>query len=140
MINSPYAIEICCDKFKTQTLLRNNGIKVPDNILLDYHYYSKSSHSIADNFIKKHKEVLLKPRYGGAGIGILKIKEKQELTDAMEYSNRKLHFIEQFIPHKIEDFIGINIINNKFIHGYTKSADFIVSGWKPYSNRPVVRY
>jgi len=136
VINSPYSVEVCSDKFKTQTLLKNNGIRVMENLLLEYTYDKSSSHRAINNFFGKYKDVLLKPRYGGAGIGIVKTNNKQRLKEAIEYSGKKVHFIEQFIPHKIEDFIGINIINNKFIHGYTKSSDFIVDGWKPYSNKP----
>ncbi len=136
VMNSPDAIEICADKFKTQALLKKNKIKVPENLLFNYGYDKVSSHRPINKFLERNKEVLIKPRYGGAGVGIMKVDSRSDLKAAMEYSDKSIHFIEQFIPHKLKDFIGINVINGKFIHGYTKEGDYIVDGWKPYSNRP----
>jgi len=136
VINSPYAVELCVDKYAVQTLLRRQGVKVPANLLMDYQSWITASHATVKKFKSKYKEVLLKPRYGGAGKGIVKLNDAQTIKDVMEYSGREKHFIEEYIPHKFKNFTGVNVVNGKVMHGYTKEDAFIVGGWKPYSNRP----
>jgi len=136
VVNSPYAVELCVDKYKVQTLLRRQGVKVPANLLMHYKTWRTASHENVKKFKNKYKEVLLKPRSGGAGKGIVKLNDSQTIKDIMEYSGRVNHFIEEYIPHKFENFTGVNVVNGKVIHGYTKEDDYIVGGWKPYANRP----
>ena len=41
----------------------------------------------------------------------------------------KTHYIEKFIPNKMEDWIGVNAINGKIVHGYGKDG-CAISEWK----------
>jgi glutathione synthase/RimK-type ligase-like ATP-grasp enzyme len=125
IMNPIHAQKIGFDKFRTNVVLRHNGIPVPPNCLV-----SRENYSYAGKFIDEMGEVLLKPRWGGRGQGIIKISNKHTLMSIIEYSNLKDHLIEKFIPNDVKKYCGVNVINGKVIHGYTKKGENVQEGWK----------
>ena len=125
VINDPKALKIRLDKYLSQITLKQNNIKVPEFILI-------SPNKIEEiKSIVERKTFIIKPRFGSFGSGIMKINNYQNLADIVDYSNKKSHFLEEFIEFDFNDWIGINVINGKIIYGYGKE-DSTIKGWKVF--------
>lgn len=124
VINHPKAYEIGLDKFKSLELLRREGIDVPDIVLL-----SDTGIEQIRKIFSEWKDVAVKPRSGSYGIGMVRITDEQTLVDVLDYSPRNTHYIERFIPNKMNEWIGVNVINGKIIYSYGKEPSQI-KNWK----------
>jgi len=127
VVNNPLAFEIGLDKFKSLELLRRNGVAVPSIALLSHGGVNQMKKVFRD----WNSDVVIKPRMGSYGIGIVRIREDEQLlVDTLDYaSHNNIHYIEQFIPNDISEWIGINVINGSVIYGYGKEGSQI-KGWK----------
>ncbi len=124
VINDPKALGIGFDKFKSLSLLQENGVKVPPIALL-----SNDGIDQVGRVLKEWGEVVVKPRLGCYGIGMVRLSDEQTMVDVLDYSEHKTHYIEKFIPNRMQDWVGVNVINGKIIHGYGKAEKYI-SDWK----------
>jgi hypothetical protein len=70
-----------------------------------------------------------KPRLGSFGIGITSVVTHDELVDVVDYSEKDIHFLEEFIDTCPDGFIGINVIGRKVVCGYSKEPSKY-RGWK----------
>lgn len=129
VVNDPNALFIGLDKFKSLDKLRDNGITVPDTVLL-----SDESIEDASNLLDEWGEALIKPRFGSYGVGMIRVKDKQTLIDTLDYANQNTHYLERFIPNDVNDWCGVNVINKKVIHGYGKKPEAI-SSWKIHDRK-----
>ena len=126
VINSASGYEVAMDKYLTSAFLAKNGIAVPKFLLVN-----------ADNAEYGVREierwggpVLLKPRLGSYGIGIMKIDRPKDLTDALDYMPAGTHYIEQLIPNDPAQWIGINILGGEHAYSYRKGPESFHDGWK----------
>lgn len=124
VFNAPRALEIGLDKFKSLDTLKEKAIRVPPIVL-----FSNDGIEQMKKVLKEWGEVVVKPRLGCFGIGMILLKDEQTMVDVLDYSGHDTHYIEKFIPNKMDDWIGVNVINGKIIHGYGKT-DKHISGWK----------
>ena len=125
VINNPFAYEIGLDKFTSLELLRKAKITVPEIMLT-----SQKGIANARTIFKKWKEVAIKPRNGSYGIGMVLVSDEQTFVDVLDYGAKNgTHYIERFVPNKIGQWIGVNVINKKIIYGYSKEKSQI-KNWK----------
>ncbi|MFH0868188.1 MAG: ATP-grasp domain-containing protein [Candidatus Woesearchaeota archaeon] len=125
VIHDPKAYEIGLDKFASLEMLRENGINVPEIMLIP-----QTGIDQAVKVFRKWKEAAIKPRTGCYGIGAIKVSDEQTFVDAMDYAARNdVHYIEKFVPNDMNKWIGVNVVNGKIIHGYGKEPSQI-KNWK----------
>ncbi|MBU0627841.1 MAG: hypothetical protein KKC75_01520 [Nanoarchaeota archaeon] len=125
VINNPIAYEIGLDKYLSLELLRKNGILVPEIMLI-----SQDGVEAAREIFKKWKKAAIKPRNGSYGIGMVYVEDEQTFVDILDYASRNgVHYIEKFVPNNMEEWIGVNVVNNKIIYGYGKEKSQI-KNWK----------
>lgn len=129
VINPPGLLEIVIDKFKSQTVLSENKILVPDFIV-------SQDKDEMEKTLKSFGEAIIKPRFGGAGCGMFKVNTSSQISSILNYSNRGVHFMERFIPYDVNNYTGINLINGKFLHSYTKKPEMIENNWKITGKKP----
>jgi len=127
VINNPESVRIGLDKFYSQLVLKKNSILVPEFYLVN---------EMMENLEKevKGRQFILKPRLGSFGMGIMKIKDFQNLIDIADYALLKSHFIEEFIEYEPDGWIGINVIGGKIAYSYGKQPSTI-SGWKVFDRK-----
>ncbi len=126
VINPTLGYQIAMDKFHTGMFLTKNQIPVPKFMLF-------TSTTVEDAVKQAERwggQLLLKPRLGSYGIGIVKVDKPKDLTDIVDYAPTSMHYIEQFIPNDPTQWIGINMIGGKHAYSYRKEADCIHDGWK----------
>jgi glutathione synthase/RimK-type ligase-like ATP-grasp enzyme len=125
VFNGAAAQRLALDKFNTQLFLQRAGIQVPE-----YHLVTRENIATARLFFKD-KRYLLKPRLGSFGQGIVRLSSFDALLDVVDYSQEKVHFIEEFLQCAPDSWIGVNVIGGKIAFGYTKEFTDRVSGaWK----------
>jgi len=125
VINNPEALKIGLDKFTALELLRKDNIKVPDIM-----FFSNEEIEKARKIFKEWKEVVIKPKLGSFGIGMVRINDEQTFVDVLDYgSKNKTHYVEKYIPNNMDEWIGVNVINCRIIYGYGKEASQI-KNWK----------
>jgi len=124
VLNPPHGLRIGLDKFKTSSFLRSKGIPVPDFALIP-----SDNLEHAGKLVEKWGSVLLKPRFGAFGIGIVKVNDSDTLIDMLDHMGANEYYMERFYENDMNDWCGINVIGNRVIHGYGKKPSKI-SGWK----------
>lgn len=86
-LTSSIAMSRCADKFTTIRLLKNAGLRVPDQTQA-----GAPSHNHA--FLKKHGAIVAKPATGEQGAGItVNIKTKNELETAVNFAKQVSHHV-----------------------------------------------
>lgn len=89
VINNPYSYKITLDKLMAHRVLLENKIPVSDYFAFDI--FDKSQIEIINRLIPKGKEILIKPRLGAYGLGILKISNEKELFTLQEIFSKIQH-------------------------------------------------
>lgn len=125
VVNHPRALKIGLDKFYSQLQLKKSGVTVPDFFMISKNNLEEVRKEI------EGRKFILKPRLGSCGLGIMKVSSYQSLVDIIDYSNEQKHFLEEFIEYDLNDWIGINVVNQKVIYSYGKQSSMI-SGWKVF--------
>ena len=118
-INNYDSFELTEDKFQTNYLLKNNGIKTPDFRLC---HRDDSKH--LKKFIKKWKQMVYKPTDGWGGVGITKIDNEATLDTLLPFLNQmdlRFFYVEKFIDYDKTDF-RIDIVNGEFVGCYGRKA------------------
>ncbi len=138
VIKNPFAEELGIDKFKAHEILRFNGLNIAD-----YAFISSNNLNFAKNLLKKWESMVVKPRLGNYGVGVLLIDNFSTLRDLFgvikETKNESevVLLVERFYPHKISDWISVTVFNNKAIYGYRKKITKFVDKWKVFDDKKV---
>ncbi len=133
VINSPSGYEIAMDKYLTSTFLGKHGIPVPKFMLVN----PVNAEDAVGHIKEWGGPVLLKPRLGSYGIGILKLERPTELPDAVDYAPPSTHYVEQLIPNNPAEWIGVNIIGGEHAYSYKKGPESFHGGWKVLDRKRV---
>jgi glutathione synthase/RimK-type ligase-like ATP-grasp enzyme len=123
VMNSGAAVRIALDKLLTQLHLHRAGVPIPDFLVV-------SRENVGDACgAMNGRPYVAKPRLGSFGIGITSVASHDELVDVIDYSEKDIHFLEEFVEAGQEGFIGINVIGRHVVNGYAKEASKY-RGWK----------
>jgi len=130
VLKNPKSFEIVADKFLAHSLLKRNGLPVADFALIDYNDLPRMR-----KIIRRWKTILIKPRLGNFGRGIIKVCEFETFRDIagylkMEHKQKDI-FIERFYENDIDKWISTTVINGEVVYGYRKKKEKF-AGWKVY--------
>lgn len=130
VLKSPTSFRTVADKFLSHSALRVHGLPVADFALLNYNDLVEMQ-----NIIKKWHTVLIKPRLGNFGRGIIKVSDFETLRDIagylkMEHGQNNI-FIERFYDNDASKWISTTVIGEKVAYGYRKKRSKF-AGWKVY--------
>lgn len=131
--NSYEYMTLGSDKFRAFSLLHHHQIPVSDFLFVN----QRNIHEVDLSHLGS--SVLLKPRRGGFGIGIIKIDSPSQLRDIVDYlSNQKdeSFYIEKYYENDMSQWIGLTVINGNILYGYRKKADKIAD-WKIYDRNQI---
>ncbi|HIH43457.1 TPA: hypothetical protein HA246_07505 [Candidatus Woesearchaeota archaeon] len=126
VINPSKGLIIGLDKFKTSSFLKANNIPVPEFALV-----RPNDEKTIRKMFQEWKSVLVKPRYGGFGIGIFKADDADGFMDIIDYSQQETVYVEKFYENDHADWCGINVVGNKILYGYGKESSKI-KGYKVF--------
>ncbi len=118
-INNFKAFRISEDKFKTNDLLRQNGIRTADYFLC----HREDVETIKKKFLEWGK-VVFKTVDGWGGLGMALVDSKDKLDMILPFLNRtdmRFFYIEQFIDYDGSDF-RVDLVDNEFIACYGRKA------------------
>jgi len=118
-MTSSIAMSRCSDKTTTSRLLKNAGLRVPEQHLV-------SSPSESHAFLKKHERVVVKPAIGEQGAGItVDVRTKNELETAINYAKQVSN--EVILEEMVEgEDLRIIVINYEVVAAATRRAPMIV--------------
>jgi glutathione synthase/RimK-type ligase-like ATP-grasp enzyme len=123
VMNSGAAVRIALDKLLTQLHLHRAGVPIPDFLVV-------SRENVGDACgAMNGRPYVAKPRLGSFGIGITSVASHDDLVDVIDYSEKDIHFLEEFVEAGQDGFIGINVIGRNVVNGYAKEASKY-RGWK----------
>ncbi len=126
VINPSKGLMIGLDKFKTSSYLKANNIPVPEFALV-----RPNDENAIRKIFKAWKSVLVKPRYGGFGIGIFKADDADDFMDIIDYTQQDTVYVERFYENDHADWCGINVVGDEILYGYGKDATKI-KGYKVF--------
>lgn len=123
VINSSEATRIVNDKFLAHTALKKHSLPVADFALVD----ASDKESLKNIFTAFNSSVLIKPRFGGWGKGIVKIDSLNALLDQADLilsfspsANLQL-LIEKYYPNDLSKWISVVVFGDKVLFGYRKN-------------------
>lgn len=126
VINSAFGYEIAMDKYLTSTFLSEHDLPVPKFMLINQNNVERAINEIST----WKSSILLKPRLGSYGIGIIKVDRPSDLVDILDYIPPDNHYLERLVPNDPATWIGINIINGEHAYSYRKGPESFHDGWK----------
>ncbi|MDD3887866.1 MAG: hypothetical protein PHN19_03770 [Patescibacteria group bacterium] len=130
VLKSPESLDIVDDKFKAHVALKKQGLPVSDFALIPY-----NNLELMEKIMKDWKTVVVKPRFGSFGRGIIKVSDFETLRDIagmlrMEHKQEKI-FVERFVENDQKAWMSTTIIDGKVVYGYRKKEEKF-AGWKVY--------
>lgn len=113
---------ITSDKFRANFILKRNGLPVAESILVN-----NNLHEMMD-FLAVYKKIVIKPRFGCGGHGIIKIDNKELLYDFFEYTHNseRVYYAEEYIDGNGKD-IRLDVIDSVGVGSYGRHMG---QGWK----------
>lgn len=132
VINSSESTRITNDKFLAHSTLKRKNLPVADFALVNIN----DENSLKQVFNYFGESVILKPRFGGWGIGVLKIQSLTQLLDVVNYLQSFLKtsydqiFLEKFYDNDPDEWISVVLVGDKVLFGYKKTIGLNESGWK----------
>lgn len=132
IINSPASIERVNDKYLSHLALRAEGLPVADFGLVNLNNRA----ALKNVFEALGGEVLIKPRFGGWGRGIVKTDSLEDLYSTAELLSGFLVkddqiLLERFYPNDEQKWISVVLFGRKVLFGYHKRS-LGESAWKIY--------
>jgi ribosomal protein S6--L-glutamate ligase len=119
-INNYQAFALTEDKFKTNHILRQNGIVTPD-----YKLYHRDDVTELKKILNLWGgKMVYKPTDGWGGVGLVKIENEQALEMIIPFLNQtdiRYFYVERLIDYDNSDW-RIDIVNGKFIASYGRKA------------------
>ncbi len=137
-IKNPFGEEIGLDKYLAHEVLRAHNLKVAD-----FSFISSRNTEFAQGLIKKWKRLVIKPRLGNYGVGVLMIKEYPTIRDVfgvLKESMGKLEvplLVEKFYPNDIKHWTSVVVFGNKVVYGYRKKIHKFSEGWKVFDDNKI---
>lgn len=133
VINSADSTERVNDKLRSHEALRAAGLPVSEYALI----YSENKADIEAAFDKLGGDVLIKPRFGGWGKGIVRCRSVGDLQDIVELavasSGREQQFLlERFYENDTSQWLSVSMIGQHPVIGYRKPLTIGGSDWKVY--------
>lgn len=131
VMNNYNAIKLGIDKLKTSIFLNQHTPLYLENecitrsIVPPFAFLSSKNEIQIKQTLKFFGTVLLKPRFGGFGIGIVKIEDVNQLLDILDFSNLDSFYIEKFIENDINEWVSINIVGGKYLYAFRKQSSKI---------------
>jgi glutathione synthase/RimK-type ligase-like ATP-grasp enzyme len=133
VVNSAESTRIVNDKYYSHLLLKQGGLPVVDFSLVNLF----DQDSIKKCYRTLGKEVLLKPRFRGFGMGIVKVDSEEHLIEVIEFLQSYLPhgkgqiLMEKFYPNDVSKWISVVVMGEKVLFGYRKKL-LGDSDWKIY--------
>lgn len=133
VVNTADSTELVNDKFRAHAKLRSHGLPVPKFALVR----SDNKEGIARAFHELGGPVLVKPRFGGWGVGIVKCQTLDELLGVIELSvsmDAKHHqfLLEKFYENDPAKWTSISMVGQRPVIAYRKPLSLGNSDWKVY--------
>lgn len=133
VINTADSTEVVNDKLRAHELLRRAGLPVSEYALVS----SEDKTGIERAFRMLGGDVLLKPRFGGWGKGIVRCKDTGDLQDIIELSVAASGRVQQFLLERFYDndpegWVSVSMMGPNPIIGYRKPLGIGNSDWKVY--------
>lgn len=119
-MNNYQAFALTEDKFKTNQLLRQHGIRTPDYKLC----HRDDVRELRDILKKWEGKMIYKPTDGWGGMGLVKIDNEASLDMLLPFLNQidlRFFYVEKFIDYDNTDF-RIDIVDGEFISCYGRKA------------------
>ncbi|MFH1439610.1 MAG: hypothetical protein ABIG89_03525 [Candidatus Woesearchaeota archaeon] len=139
VVNNPSALKIGLDKYLAHTKLRRAGLSVSDfaSFPNDLHSYK-----LMKKYLAEWGSMLIKPRLGAFGHGIIKVDDFSTLRDVVGYTRTldsgrvdaqgsKTIFVERFYPNDHDEWCSMTILGGELAYGYRKRPEKF-HGWKVY--------
>ncbi len=130
VITDPHTFSIVNDKLKAHGKLRSLGIDVSEYALVAYDNFD-----MMKSILNDWKTLVIKPRQGSYGRGIIKIDDFDTLRDVAGLlemqARKKFVFVEKFYPHTLEDWVSVVVVNFKALYGYRKK-EVKFTDWKVF--------
>ncbi len=133
VINTGESVRITNDKFLAHTKLKNANLSVGDFALV----CSGDIDGLRQVFDAFDGDILLKPRFGGWGIGIMHFSKFDELQSCVEYAQgfsgmNQQFLIERYYQNDLTQWISVVVFDGKVLFGYRKPLLSDDADWKIY--------
>lgn len=133
VINPAAGTEAANDKLRAHSLLRSAGLPVSEFALIR----SDDRKGIDYAFNKLGGNVLIKPRFGGWGTGIVKCESHEDLHGVVELSVSMSGRHQQFLLEKFYDndpmgWVSVSMVGQRPLIAYRKPLSIGGSDWKVY--------
>lgn len=133
VINSAEGTELVNDKLRAHTRLRAHGLPVSRYALVR----SNDRQGIEHAFRELDGQVLIKPRFGGWGTGIVRCQTVEELHGVIELSvsmsgHHQQYLLEQYYDNDPNGWVSVSMIGQKPVLAYRKPLSLGGSDWKVY--------
>ncbi|WP_456485822.1 ATP-grasp domain-containing protein [Hydrogenimonas sp.] len=118
-INNYNAFELTEDKFQTNYLLRNHGVKTPD-----FRLCHRDDSMRLKKFIREWKQMVYKPTDGWGGVGLTKIDNEETLNMLLPFLNQmdlRFFYVEKYIDYDRTDY-RVDIVDGEYIGCYGRKA------------------
>ncbi|HHX58725.1 MAG TPA: hypothetical protein GX706_03090 [Candidatus Moranbacteria bacterium] len=133
VVNNPESVRVVNDKYFSHLFLKKAGLPVADFALVN----AKNKEALIDCFESFGGEVLIKPRFGGFGAGIVRIDSRDRLLETVELLQCYLPMgeeqllLERFYKNDLSKWVSVVVFDNKVLFGYRKKL-LGQSDWKIY--------
>jgi glutathione synthase/RimK-type ligase-like ATP-grasp enzyme len=133
VINTADSTEATNDKLRAHEILRRAGLPVSEYALVS----SEDKAGIEKAFRALGGNVLVKPRFGGWGKGIVRCTDVGDLQDIIELSVAASGRVQQFLLEKFYDndpkgWVSVSMVGQSPVIGYRKPLAIGSSDWKVY--------
>lgn len=130
VLKDPESLITVADKFLSHSILKANGLPVADFALIRF-----DDHALMKKLIDQWKTVLIKPRLGSFGRGIIRATDFETLRDVagmlVVEHQQKWIMVERFYENDIDEWISTTLIGGKVVYGYRKKISKFAD-WKVY--------
>lgn len=133
IVNNPESVRVVNDKYFSHLFLKRAGLPVADFALVNI----KDKEVLVDCFESFGGEVLIKPRFGGFGTGIVRISSNEQLMEMVELlqyflsTEEEQLLLEKFYENDLSKWISVVVLGDKVLYGYRKKL-LGQSNWKIY--------
>jgi glutathione synthase/RimK-type ligase-like ATP-grasp enzyme len=125
------SLKIGLDKYRSHLELKRNNLPVSNFVLFNFNNIDQAS-----KVLMEWRSVLIKPRMGNFGKGIIKIDDQSTFEEVVEFvdgMNPELEVLmEKFEESDNTKWISTTIIGDELVYGYKKRKEKFVNGWKVY--------
>ncbi|MEM4245844.1 MAG: RimK family alpha-L-glutamate ligase [Candidatus Bathyarchaeia archaeon] len=121
VVNDPKGIEVAVDKYYTVSILRAEGVPVPESVV------TENVREGLRGFSRLGKKVVVKPLFGSRGIGISYFDDRdvlERVLRTLEF-HRHVLYLQRFIPHGWSD-LRVFVVGGEVIAAMRR----VSTGWK----------